>query len=92
MKRNSESEDGDADSDSEEVATDEASDDDASEVAEEAEADDSPMETLEVTGTRLPVADPTALVHSYTAEDIALTGASTLRRFLPNGAMAIQFN
>ncbi len=77
----SESEDGDADSESEEVATDEASDEDASEVAEEAEADDGPMETLEVTGTRLPVADPTALVHSYTAEDIALTGASTLDDF-----------
>lgn len=74
--------DDEADSESEEVASDEESDGEAEETVEEAVADeDAPMETLEVTGTRLPVADPTALVHSYTAEDIALTGASTLDDF-----------
>ena len=77
----SESEDGDADSESEEVASDVESDDETAELAEETVADDEPMEVVEVTGTRLPVADPTALVHSYTAEQISLTGASTLDDF-----------
>ena len=77
----SESEDGDAESESDEVASEDESEDESAELTEEAVADDGPMETLEVTGTRLPVADPTALVHSFTAEDIALTGASTLDDF-----------
>ena len=59
-----------------------AADGESAGLAEEAVTDDDgPMEVLEVTGTRLPVADPTALVHSYTAEQIALTGASTLDDF-----------
>ena len=48
---------------------------------ESAEESDRSMEELTVTGSRLPQGDPTALVHSYTAEDIALTGASTLDDF-----------
>ncbi|MCY3884905.1 MAG: TonB-dependent receptor plug domain-containing protein, partial [Gammaproteobacteria bacterium] len=73
--------DGDAESDSEEIASEDESDDESEQVAEEAESGDQAMEEMTVTGSRLPVADPTALVHSYTAEDIALTGASTLDDF-----------
>ncbi|MCY3884657.1 MAG: TonB-dependent receptor [Gammaproteobacteria bacterium] len=54
------------------------SDEEASE--SEAQSDET-MEEMTVTGTRLPDGDPTALVHVYTAEDIALTGASTLDDF-----------
>lgn len=42
---------------------------------------DQEMEEVVTTGTRLPSGDPTALVHTYTAEEIALTGASTLDDF-----------
>ncbi len=43
--------------------------------------EDEDMETVISTGTRLPVPDPTALVHVYTAEDIQSTGASTIDDF-----------
>ena len=55
--------------------------DDAEAEEEASESDDENMEEIITTGTRLPQGDPTALVHSYTAEDIALTGASTLDDF-----------
>lgn len=60
----------------------EDSEDEADEEASESEEEsDEAMEEMTVTGSRLPQGDPTALVHSYTAEDIALTGASTLDDF-----------
>lgn len=46
----------------------------------EAESDEA-IEEMTVTGSRLPGGDPTALVQVYSAEDIALTGASTLDDF-----------
>lgn len=69
----------DVESEADEVAEADEAEGESEEVAEESE--DSNMEVLEVTGTRLPIADPTALVHTYTADDIALTGASTLDDF-----------
>lgn len=57
----------------------EAADEEAASDSEE--ASDGPMEEMTVTGSRLPDGDPTALVQSYTAEDIALTGATTLDDF-----------
>lgn len=60
----------------------EESDDEADEEASESEEEsDEVMDQMTVTGTRLPDGDPTALVQSYTAEDIALTGATTLDDF-----------
>lgn len=73
------SDEGDSDSDSEVVASEDEAEDESAAV--QAAADDGPMETVTTTGSRLPVSDPTALVHSYTAEDIALTGATTLDDF-----------
>lgn len=54
------------------------------EEAEEEEDESQPEEDIEemtVTGTRLPDGDPTASVSVYTAEDIALSGASTVDEF-----------
>ncbi len=60
----------------------EDSEEEADDEEEEASAsEDENIEEIITTGTRLPQGDPTALVHSYTAEDIALTGASTLDDF-----------
>lgn len=69
--------------DSEDEEASEEAEDEATESEEEEVAAESgeAMEEIVTTGTRLPAGDPTALVHSYTAEDIALTGAATLDDF-----------
>ena len=56
--------------------------DDEEEASESEEESDEAMEEMTVTGSRLPEGDPTALVHSYTAEDIAASGASTIDDFM----------
>ena len=66
--------------DSEEAEADEEASESEADADEQANANDQ-MEQMTVTGTRLPDGDPTALVHVYTAEDIALTGASTMDDF-----------
>lgn len=40
--------------------------------------DDSDVETIYVTGTRLPTGDPAAVVYSYTADEITARGVSTM--------------
>ncbi|MCY4144235.1 MAG: TonB-dependent receptor [Gammaproteobacteria bacterium] len=59
-----------------------AADSEEDEVATEITDADQEMGEIVTTGTRLPTGDSTALVHSYSEEDIAMTGASTLDEFL----------